>query len=817
MDKKEGGSKLSYLAIGELGLGTKAYDPLAMDGLALFLELNGYSGNLDAVILDGGLLPFKPEYYGKGTAQDMRFLGIDPNKEVNEGAKKLLESNIDEKDKDYVRNHVAHKITTTTEAAEFSRREMEKILPLFKGAQIHYIPGDEDQKHIEALEEIILNDYLKNKDRKEEFEAKVNEITEAIEQENRKLNLVEKEYNLMNSLRVSLKAKENKDISKIVNEHIEKKAKELSSLGEEGAQIIQGHLKSVREKKDIVAKLKELDYEMKEYKTDIKKKSSELKDLKLTLNAIEREKEAAGFFRATKRRQINADEEELLFREAKKKHQKILYSVVKEEENCHIHANFETSLEINGLLLLLYHNINFRSNNTGKNALYKQKLLNHQRNKEGKPVADIMISTHGGGGFRFQTELKHAEKTGHGEVRETPELSMYIHLPVFHSKEELAEYKRKNIKNWSTKRYDDGSFGSGAVLHTRTEDGRDILEFVSVDQLISLGGVKKEREQLLASLNNKKTSAKEKKDLQQKLTTLENQVKLSLEKTEFFSDSHIGCPNMPGRPSNYQYIDSAQSYQRRNELPKYLVLNGDILHGVIKAFGSNEEYFASVPKKSQDLEEKIRNNPDLKPSEKLDKLIKLAREQREAVPITVIDKQVEEFKLRVLPYVEEVLESGGKVVVVSGNHFNDSGTRYIDEATAIANIFSSKYSGQIVVFDGMGMKNGSGETNFGEKRVFCSHKLNKSADELVGAMHHVLKANKKADIVAFGHWHNPGGGYADNSFFISCASMQGWHPYLDLVAVPAGPRGIINFYFDPKKQYGKWELVLDPTLEKEMK
>jgi len=26
-------------------------------------------------------------------------------------------------------------------------------------------------------------------------------------------------------------------------------------------------------------------------------------------------------------------------------------------------------------------------------------------------------------------------------------------------------------------------------------------------------------------------------------------------------------------------------------------------------------------------------------------------------------------------------------------------------------------------------------------------------------------------------------------------------------------RGIVNFYYDPNKTFGKWEFILDPTLE----
>ena len=52
-----------------------------------------------------------------------------------------------------------------------------------------------------------------------------------------------------------------------------KTSEKLSSLGEEGSEIIQGHLKSVKEAKDVVDKLKELDSEIKEYQADVKHKT----------------------------------------------------------------------------------------------------------------------------------------------------------------------------------------------------------------------------------------------------------------------------------------------------------------------------------------------------------------------------------------------------------------------------------------------------------------------------------------------------------------------------------------------------------------
>ena len=74
------------LALGELALGTKAYDPRAMDGLALFLQVNGYDKLIDNVVIEGGLVPLIPEYYSINNSKVMRFLGNDPNKKPNERA-----------------------------------------------------------------------------------------------------------------------------------------------------------------------------------------------------------------------------------------------------------------------------------------------------------------------------------------------------------------------------------------------------------------------------------------------------------------------------------------------------------------------------------------------------------------------------------------------------------------------------------------------------------------------------------------------------------------------------------------------------------
>ena len=114
-------NKIQYLAIGELALGTKAYDSRAMDGLALFLEINNYK--IDNLVIDSGLVPLIPEYYGINNAKAMRFLGNNDQKEPNKRAELVLRSDIEDKDKEYIEKYILKKIVNKNEAVDFAKNE----------------------------------------------------------------------------------------------------------------------------------------------------------------------------------------------------------------------------------------------------------------------------------------------------------------------------------------------------------------------------------------------------------------------------------------------------------------------------------------------------------------------------------------------------------------------------------------------------------------------------------------------------------------------------------------------------------------------
>ena len=218
----------------------------------------------------------------------------------------------------------------------------------------------------------------------------------------------------------------------------------------------------------------------------------------------------------------------------------------------------------------------------------------------------------------------------------------------------------------------------------------------------------------------------------------------------------------------------------------------------------------------KDLEKIILNN-ELPDKEKIDIIKRYTVKDKAHIPLTRVSQQLYEIKLRIVPYLEKVLENGGKVVLVSGNHFNKT-TKNFDEAESIANMISnsSKYlrNNQLILGVGPGEKFGSVSVRIdGEKKLYSAHEPRKGQDEILGAMKQLLDANIDADIAVFFHTHHGGGGFADGTFYTGAFGKQPWNKYVDMIGKSPSLRGIVNFYYDPNKTFGKWEFILDPTLE----
>ena len=157
------------LYLGELGWGTKAHDIRAERGLREILKRN-YIGkksmldSLDAVILNGGVLPFVPEFHSKAKGENyMRLLGTkvfdredEPVRIAKEEA--LKKSDLPEAEKEHMLKHTMHKIITIKDGQAVSRRNLETLLgDDFKG-QIHCLFGDEDVENIRERQEIKMSE-----------------------------------------------------------------------------------------------------------------------------------------------------------------------------------------------------------------------------------------------------------------------------------------------------------------------------------------------------------------------------------------------------------------------------------------------------------------------------------------------------------------------------------------------------------------------------------------------------------------------------------------------------------------------------------
>ncbi len=818
--------KVQYLAIGELALGTKAYDPRAMDGLALFLELNDYK--INNVILDSGLVPLIPEYYGINNAKAMRFLGNDPDKEPNKRAQLALKSDIEKKDKEYIEKYVLKKIVTKHEAVDFAKKELKKLTDILGNIRIDYVHGEEDKRNIIALEELKINDYKRLAQNQHDLEEKILTYKKNLENLKKEESDIREEKTILQYSRKYLRHKENikQDKKYTLKEYItvliERKHEEFSKLEPKDAEELKLFLKKIKTTDDIQNKLKQIYKDQNRANAEIKHLKKDIRECEISLNALEREKEASGFFRITKRQHIKPDEEELLYRLAKKEYNDLLYNIV-DSNNFHIHTDGEVNLNIGKLKFTIYHSPNIASNKPSNKSLKKLIQQTNHDNKLGKKPADIKITAHGANGFRFIPTSKYTENTVQGEQRQTPEISMNIKLPTFQSPENLEYLKKKNVSNWHVKRYDAKNYASGAVIHTINKDKLQSIEYIDHKDLVKFGEISYKIKQLKQKLSNqdddssKKLTKKQRQRLQQKINNeikdLESLVKLQTKKIEVLGDVHIGCPNTPGRPSNYQVLEKCQEYQKKNGLPDVIVAS-EILHGTIdKTFGSNKQYLAHEPAKVQELEDKIMNS-NQSDKEKLRELKELRRQTQEAIPITSNSVAKIETKRRIIPYLENILDLGGSVILVSGNHYN--GSTGDDEAYELASMLPLKYidNGQIKIFHGLGQRYGCGTTRLDENNtLFSAHKPKKGSDVVAGAMNQMLSANKDADIVIFFDKHHAGGGYADNSTYVAAAPMQPYSSYADMIGAVPSLRGIINLYYDSDKQYRKWDLVLDPVLE----
>ncbi|GEM_PF-3924334 len=836
--------KITALYLGELGFGTRAYDPRAGKGLGYLLKLNRRGDttlrdSLDTVILSGGLIPFVPEFYTSALgANSMHLLDkkVSDVAELNDAdAEKrikqvLQDADIDNELKEFFMKHVAGKILTKTDAITTSRKRLEEILSKdFKG-QVHYMYGEEDDANLQQLKEMEIVKQIEKTTEIKKQQKELEKDLATLRKEHKEYRHQKDMFDNMSTWLVRATNYKGKKFEENVSQFIEKYEDEITQLNKVSKNLgdnVLEILQTAKSKIDIERKIREAKEKLSKVEQEIKDSALKEDDLATRLNAIKRVREAPGFFRITKRLQVDAEQHELLWKLVSERYAQMLGESFP-TQNFALHPEQRADITVKDRYFRLEHTMNLRSCNPEKDALKRQKTAANLANKRGEKVPDVYITAHGTG-MRHQPQAKYRENIEKGKYRDTPEINMLVKLGTFHSNQKLEYLLRNKVKkNWMVKRYDN-NYSSGAMLHTIYPDGRHSLECIPTENLIELGMSAEKIEDAKIALQ--KAQGEEKKTLQTKIKELESQFQLraqtqeqkDLIKLTIITDAHIGSPTWPGRPSNYTLLEGAIKYEETTKLPQVLIMT-EMLNGALtRPFFSDKETFKLT---RTDLESTISaiNSDTATTIEEKNKLLSALTLLDDAqTPIPSLDDQARVFDAKVAPFAKKVIANGGIVVIASGNHAQKSSPGVTDEATALARAFTEEEQKSIYMLQAKGVTFGAGvvplEKIGDERRIYVAHRLKSGSDEIVQLKEQSRGMNLKDTLMIGGDVHQAGAEYADGTGHIIGAGLQAWNSYVDEIGKQAGLRGVVDIHLsrNPKlKNYFRIDYVLDPTLEKKV-
>lgn len=858
--KKHPEAVAKFLYLADLGFGTRAYDPKAMDGLAAFMKYNHIGKKIDSVLIEGGLIPFLPPFSGKLNNLDLTMLGnLSTKKGKSEEEFYKIMTAPDEKEAernwDLYYKLVKEKITNRKEAAESAKIELSKLVGILRNdIEIHYQTGDGEKRNIEYDLEVMITNISRQKKELEKYEKSRDETAEYIKENNSMLGSLKPEKRMVDYIRIRLNNIKNHKEGKELQEYHNNIFQRLKSRGllervskEDKKRIRESLLccQNIDESRENINKIrKDLDNKINRYKQELKDLNEKYKEIDFNIKTIHTIWKSWGFHKVIKKGPVKADDVEIYYRKAKENSNKYDYDSCPEifRKNFHVHSSTIKDIFITdkkdgkdkiyvpnikkikkeGITILMNYNINFMNSRVPtKNDIKLQMLDAHFRNKNNMDVPDIYLSANGVGGFRVILEQKYIENTIEKEERETPDILVHIKLPAFQPTEKLQYLKSKGIKTIDTKRFSKELYASGAVIHTIREDNVHQFEYINLPELVENGNIESQIKSKESILKRKGLRPETIARIKDEIKELKNRMVLNTKKIEISGDVHIGCPNHPGRPSNYDIEISSQNYQKKNGLPDILV-GSEYFNGALKdIFESDKQNLSKNPAEFKNDLEKIINDNNLTKNEKLIRMKNYSIIDKNRITLPRITQQAEVIKQLVIPYFEKILKKKreGRILFVSGNHPNRT-TPNFDEAEEIGNLIpdSPNYirNHQLELGKGAGESYGLKTIRIeGGKKLFASHKPKNGPDVIIGAMQQLLDANIDADIAVFFDRHHPAGGFADGTFYIAAAGKQPWNSYVTKIGKTPGLRGIVNFFHDKnKKGYGKWEFVLDPTLER---
>jgi hypothetical protein len=265
----------------------------------------------------------------------------------------------------------------------------------------------------------------------------------------------------------------------------------------------------------------------------------------------------------------------------------------------------------------------------------------------------------------------------------------------------------------------------------------------------------------------------------------------------------------------------------KNKLPDVLVLS-ELLHGPMYNIRYDPERMSPLEAKidsEREIIDIVKSNR-LTKEEKLNRLAEKHLELLARRGTNNIAKNLRDLKEKIIiPYALPVLDKGGEVIHVAGNHAN--ATFNIDEGELLSRLYGeneTKYlnNKQLQSVESTGQRYALGHVRLRSgELIYVAHKLKRGSDEMVKAFEQLLKIQTGVDVAGVYDAHHPMIGISNKIIGVLAPGNSGYTSYVDMVEKTPSFHGIINLYRDKKRSNTAYkysclfELILDQTITKE--
>lgn len=224
-------------------------------------------------------------------------------------------------------------------------------------------------------------------------------------------------------------------------------------------------------------------------------------------------------------------------------------------------------------------------------------------------------------------------------------------------------------------------------------------------------------------------------------------------KMALFGDIHFG------NKTKHELIEAAvkDAFEKK---PDILVFNGDIIEGNLANF-KNVARSIDLPEHAEDYEEYLKKK-GLSKAELQKEMLRFRKSRDESEPVQNINSQISLFNEAFMPLIEDVVKRGGIVIVVSGNHYNETTHRWeFDESSemyySIRNhlkaheedgVLNSSWKERVKAI--LGSEFGAGDLKIEGLQTHFAHKLEDKEDR----MESFLETKRTdANLVLVSHFH----------------------------------------------------------------